>query len=222
MTGVTRSTTGHCGRSGTRRVSRSPRASPQPCAGTRTTTPGGSRRKGPGQWPGPAASPRRLARAARPGEPLAGDRGPGDAGPGPRHHGGRARPRGGRARSRGTGHHRRGGKRGCRQRARIGALDPALTAHGGLAAVSEPCDRLVVIEAVDAATGLLRSSTAGTAPGSCWPGSQRHSWPERTSWPGWTGYALMRPGSSSRRCQDCRPRPPLGWPARSRPASGRP
>jgi hypothetical protein len=27
----------------------------------------------------------------------------------------------------------------------------------------------------------------------------------------------MRPGSSSRRCQDCRPRPPLGWPAGTTP-----
>ena len=59
----------------------------------------------------------------------------------------------------------RGGKRGRRQRARIGAPDPALTAHGGLAAVSELCDRLGVIEAVDAATGPIKELNRGYSAG---------------------------------------------------------
>jgi hypothetical protein len=50
----------------------------------------------------------------------------------------------------------RGRKRTRRQRARIGAPDAALTPNGGLAAVSELCDRLGVIEALDTARHGLR------------------------------------------------------------------
>jgi Transposase DDE domain group 1 len=59
----------------------------------------------------------------------------------------------------------RGGKRRRRQRARIGAPDRSLTANGGLAAVSELCDRLGVIEAIDAAAGPIKARNRGYSAG---------------------------------------------------------
>jgi hypothetical protein len=59
----------------------------------------------------------------------------------------------------------RGRKRTRRQRARIGASDAALTANGGLAAVSELCDRLGVIEALDTAVGPIKQRDRGFGAG---------------------------------------------------------
>jgi hypothetical protein len=53
-----------------------------------------------------------------------------------------------------------------RRQVRVGAPDTALTANAGLAAVSELCGRLGVIEALDAAVGLIKQ-TGGSGPGSC-------------------------------------------------------
>ena len=53
-----------------------------------------------------------------------------------------------------------------RRQARIGMPDAALTPNTGLAAVSELCDRLGVIEALDAAVGRWRAS--GRPPGRFW------------------------------------------------------
>jgi hypothetical protein len=64
-----------------------------------------------------------------------------------------------------------------------------------MAAVSELCDRLGVIEALDTAIGPVRQRDRGSGPGSYWPGSRWRSWLGRTSGPGWTASALMRPGS---------------------------
>ena len=58
----------------------------------------------------------------------------------------------------------RGGKRERRQ-ARIGAPDAALTPNGGLAAVSELCDRLGVIGALDAAVGPVKQRDRGFGAG---------------------------------------------------------
>src|SRR5712692_9477293 len=57
-----------------------------------------------------------------------------------------------------------GGRRKRRQ-AQIGAPDRALTANAGLAAVSELCDRLDVIGALDAAVGPARQRDRGFGPG---------------------------------------------------------
>ena len=54
----------------------------------------------------------------------------------------------------------RGGKRKRRQ-VWIGAPDPALTRVSGLAAVTELCDRLGVIEALDAAVGPIKLRDRG-------------------------------------------------------------
>ena len=58
----------------------------------------------------------------------------------------------------------RGGRWQCRQ-ARIGAPDAGLTPNGGMAAVSELCGRLGVIEALDAAVGPVKQRDRGFGAG---------------------------------------------------------
>src|ERR1017187_862919 len=58
----------------------------------------------------------------------------------------------------------RGGRRRRRQ-ARVGAPDAALTPNAGLAAVSELCDRLDVIGALDAAVGPVKQRDRGFGAG---------------------------------------------------------
>jgi hypothetical protein len=52
-----------------------------------------------------------------------------------------------------------------RQQARIGVPDRSLTANAGLAAVTELCDRLGVIGALDAAVGPIKQRDRGFGPG---------------------------------------------------------
>ncbi len=54
---------------------------------------------------------------------------------------------------------------GNRQQPRIGAPDPALTPNAGLAAISELCGRLGVIEALDAAVGPIKQRDRGFGAG---------------------------------------------------------
>ena len=54
---------------------------------------------------------------------------------------------------------------GNRQQPRIGAPDRSLTPNAGLAAVSELCDRLGVIEAIDAAVGPVKQRDRGLGAG---------------------------------------------------------
>ena len=58
----------------------------------------------------------------------------------------------------------RGGRRKRRQ-ARVGAPDATLTPNAGMAAVSELCDRLGVIEALDAAVGPVKQRDRGYGAG---------------------------------------------------------
>ncbi len=58
---------------------------------------------------------------------------------------------------------RSGGRR--RQQVRAGAPDRSLTANAGLAAVTELCGRLGVIEAVDAAVGPIKQRDRGFSAG---------------------------------------------------------
>jgi hypothetical protein len=95
----------------------------------------------------------------------------------------------------------RAGRRKRRQ-ARVGVPDSALTPNAGLAAVSELCDRLDVIGALDAAVGPVKQRDRGYGAGELLAGLGRRSWPGRISWWGWTGSARTRPGSRSRRCRD--------------------
>ncbi len=57
------------------------------------------------------------------------------------------------------------GRKRKRRQARIGAPDAALTPSAGLAAVSELCDRLGVIGALDAAVGPVKKRDRGFGPG---------------------------------------------------------
>ena len=59
----------------------------------------------------------------------------------------------------------RSGAGRSRQQPRIGAPDPALTPNAGLAAVTELCDRLGVIVALDAAVGLIKQRDRGFGAG---------------------------------------------------------
>jgi hypothetical protein len=54
---------------------------------------------------------------------------------------------------------------GKRRHPRIGASDPALTSSAGLAAVTELCDRLGVIEVLDAAVGPIKQRDRGFGAG---------------------------------------------------------
>ena len=54
---------------------------------------------------------------------------------------------------------------GNRQQPRIGAPDPALTPNAGLAAITELCDRLGVIGALDAAVGPIKQRDRGFGAG---------------------------------------------------------
>ena len=62
---------------------------------------------------------------------------------------------------------RRGGSL-PRQRVRAGAPDASLTANAGLAAVTELCDRLGVVEELDAAVGPIKQRDRGSGAGE-WP-----------------------------------------------------
>ena len=59
----------------------------------------------------------------------------------------------------------RSGAARSRQQPRIGAPDPALTPNAGLAAVTELCDRLGVIGALDAAAGPIKQRDRGFGAG---------------------------------------------------------
>ena len=59
----------------------------------------------------------------------------------------------------------RSGAGKCRQQPRIGAPDPALTPNAGLAAITELCDRLGVIGALDAAVGPVKQRERGFGAG---------------------------------------------------------
>jgi len=59
----------------------------------------------------------------------------------------------------------RSGAGRSRQQPRIGAPDPALTPNAGLAAITELCDRLGVISALDAAVGPIKQRDRGFGAG---------------------------------------------------------
>jgi hypothetical protein len=59
----------------------------------------------------------------------------------------------------------RSGAGGSRQLPRVGALDPALMPNAGLAAITELCDRLGMIGALDAAVGPIKQRDRGFGAG---------------------------------------------------------
>ena len=69
-----------------------------------------------------------------------------------------------------------------RGRIQIGADDPSLTAAGGMVAVTELCERLGVIAALDAGMGPVKQRRRGFTGGQVLAGMAARSWPGRTSW----------------------------------------
>ncbi|MGH3901638.1 MAG: IS1380 family transposase [Pseudonocardiaceae bacterium] len=69
----------------------------------------------------------------------------------------------------------RGGKR-KRQQVRIGVPDPALTRVSGMAAVTELCDRLGVVEVLDAAVGPIKQRDRGFGVGELLVGLASAQW----------------------------------------------
>ena len=59
----------------------------------------------------------------------------------------------------------RSGAGRSRQQPRIGAPDPALTPNAGLAVITELCDQLGVIGALNAAVGLIKQCDRGFGAG---------------------------------------------------------
>ena len=57
------------------------------------------------------------------------------------------------------------GEKRKRQQARVGAPDRALTPNAGMAAITGLCDRLGVIEAIDAAVGPVKQRDRGFGAG---------------------------------------------------------
>jgi hypothetical protein len=85
-----------------------------------------------------------------------------------------------------------------RQRVRAGAPDRSLTANAGLAAVTELCDRLGVIGALDAAVGPVKQRDRGFGVGELLAGiaaAQLAGEDFLDCRPGWTGSAPMRRAS---------------------------
>ena len=56
-------------------------------------------------------------------------------------------------------------RRARRERVRVGAPDESLTRYSGLAAVSELCERLGVVDRLDAAVGPIKSRDRGFTAG---------------------------------------------------------
>jgi hypothetical protein len=109
-----------------------------------------------------------------------------------------------------------------RQQVRVGAPDAALTANAGLAAVGELCDRLGVVEALDAAVGPIKQRDRGCGAGELLCGiaaaqlagedfltcsaTRPH---QATPGTGWTGGATTRPAQTGTTSEH-------DWPATSR------
>lgn len=67
------------------------------------------------------------------------------------------------------------------RRVRVGVSDPSLTAVSGMAAVSELCERLGVVTALEAAVGPIKQRGRGLGAGEVLVGSRQHDWPGRIS-----------------------------------------
>ena len=114
----------------------------------------------------------------------------------------------------------RSGPGRSRQRPRIGAPDPALTPNAGLAAITELCDRLGVIGALDAAVGPVKQRERGFGAGELLTGIAAAQLAGEDFLTGLDRQRADAAGQRSRRCQGWRPRPRRAWPAGSPRRSG--
>ena len=112
---------------------------------------------------------------------------------------------------------RAGGMR--RQQVRAGAPDRSLTANAGLAAITELCGRLGVIEALDAAVGPVKQRDRGFGAGELLTGIAAAQLAGEDFL---TGLDRQRADAASRspRCPGWRPRPRRAWPGGSSGSGG--
>ena len=115
----------------------------------------------------------------------------------------------------------RSGAGRSRQQPRIGAPDRSLTPNAGLAAVTELCDRLAVIGALDAAVGPVKQRDRGFGAGELLTGLAGAQLAGEDFLAGLDRQRADAAGSSSRRCRGWRPRPRRAWPGGSPRRSGR-
>jgi len=108
-----------------------------------------------------------------------------------------------------------------RQRVRAGAPDRSLTANAGLAAVTELCERLGVIEALDAAVGPIKQRERGFGAGELLCGIAAAQLAGEDFLTGLDRQRADAAGQLITRCRAWRPRPRPGWPAGSLRRGGR-
>jgi hypothetical protein len=114
----------------------------------------------------------------------------------------------------------RGGK-GTRRRVRIGAPDESLTAVSGMVAVSELCQRLGVIKALDAAVGSIKQRDRGHSAGGLLVGLAAAQLAGQDHRSGWIGWAPMSRAKSWCRWRGWARPPRRDWPGGSALSSGR-
>jgi hypothetical protein len=114
----------------------------------------------------------------------------------------------------------RGGKRKRRQ-ARIGVPDPALTPTAGLAVISELCDRLGVIGALDAAVGPVKQRSRGFGTGELLTGIAAAQLAGEDLMAGLDRQCADAAGQQVTPVPGCPGPPPPDRPAGSRAGSGR-
>jgi hypothetical protein len=68
---------------------------------------------------------------------------------------------------------------------RVGTPDLSLTGVSGMVAVTELCEQLDVVGALDAAVGPIKQRARGQSAGGRWSGRPQHSWRAGTIWSGW-------------------------------------
>ena len=114
------------------------------------------------------------------------------------------------------------GRKPERRQARIGAPDAALTANGGMAAISELCERLRVIEAIDAAAGPIKQRDRGYGAGQLLAGIAAAQLAGEDFLAGLDRQRADVAGQQLTPVPGCPRRPLPGWPAGSGRSSGRP
>jgi hypothetical protein len=85
---------------------------------------------------------------------------------------------------------------GARSKVRVGASDRSLTGASGMVAITELCEQLDVVGALDGAVGPIKQRARGhSAGGGVGRVGPQRSWGGRTIWWGWTvtvGLWLVR------------------------------
>ena len=103
---------------------------------------------------------------------------------------------------------------------RVGAPDRALTANAGLAAVTELCDRLGVVEELDAAVGPIKQRDRGFGAGELLCGIAAAQLAGEDFLTGLDRQRADAAGQQLTPVRGWRPPPRRAWPGGSRPPSG--